>query len=192
MSNFVISTTSNYGTKTLHFLPIAADESHVDTLPKVTLIWIYEGSDTETRRGVIDALDYPAFDVIAAHPEMGVRSLSELASSVPEESGICVFWADDGKPVSPHFLREMIQPLVAAGADMHLWSGNALAMFRATLHAVPEAEFVFRVDTFMKLTLIFLDASVGTSSTPERRAHVAFSSTERLAPICAEPVGMVS
>lgn len=190
MSNFVISTISNYGTKTLHFLPIAADETHVDTrLPKVTLIWIYEGADAETRRDVINALDYPDFNVIAAQ---GVRSLSELASSVSDECDVCVFWADDGKPVGPQFLIEMVQPLGAAGADMHLWSGNALAMSRATLQAVPEAEFVFKVDTFMKLTLIFLDASVGTSSTPERRAHVAFSSTERLAPICAEPVGMVS
>lgn len=156
---------------------------------KLSLIWIYDGADAESRRAVIDTFDYPEVELI---PVQGKQSLAHLISRVSEDSDICVFWADDGKPVSPHFLSEMVQPLREAGADMHLWSGNALALSRARLHSVPEGEFVFKVDTFMKLTLMFLDAGIGSVGAPERRAHVAFSSTERLAPMCGDPVGMVS
>ena len=152
-------------------------------LPKVTLIWIYEGTHIEARRATVEALDYPDFDVLSAHE---VRTLADLASRVREDTEVCVFWADDEKPISPLFLREMVQPLESA--VLHLWSGNALSMPRGALQAVREADFVFKGDAFMKLTVLFLDASVGT---PENRAHVAFSSTERLAPMCAEPMGMV-
>jgi hypothetical protein len=147
---------------------------------------MYCGKDCENRRTTIDSLAYRDFTVISTD---GARTLSQLASGVPEDTEVCVFWADDGKPVSPNFLRDMVAPLNDNGTDMHLWSGNALAMPCSTLHAVGKGEFVFKVGSFLKLALLYLDATFASRG---RRAHVAFSSTEKLAPMCAEPVGLPS
>jgi len=149
---------------------------------------MYEGRDPKSRREVIAALDYPHVDVIK--PER-THSLDHLTGLVSPDSEVCVFWADDDKPVSPDFLQQMVEPLLAEGssrAAMHLWSGNAVAMPRSALQTVQEGEFEILGNSFMKLALLFLD--VGSASQGVR-AHVAFSSTERLAPLCADPVGRV-
>jgi hypothetical protein len=120
----------------------------------------------------------------------------ELGTHIADDAEICVFWADDGKPVGPRFLREMVQPLsqddtgaTSALPDMHLWSGNALAMTCGTFYDVGNDDFVFKTSSFMKMALRFLDAS---NSLRGRKAQVTFSSIERLAPMCAEPVGLPS
>jgi hypothetical protein len=174
----------------LKFLDELADTARVEVqLPNLTLVWMYQGRDPEGRRQTIAELDYPSVDVI--RPERS-HSLEHLTDMMAPDSEICLFWADDDKPVSPDFLRQMVQPLVAEGsvrAAMHLWSGNAVAMPRSALEAVQVGEFQILGNSFMKLALLFLDVG---SAAQGVRAHVAFSSTERLAPMCAEPVGRVS
>ena len=162
-------------------------------LPKLTLFWVYDGEDAKSRLEVIHSLDYPDFNVVVAH---GTQTLLELGTHIPDDSEICVFWADDGKPVVPNFLQEMTQPLLLEGEsagsslpEMHLWSGNALAMTCGTFYDVGNDDFVFKMSTFMKMALRFLDASYNLHG---RRAQVMFSSMERLAPMCAEPVGLPS
>jgi hypothetical protein len=154
---------------------------------------MYDGKDEKERLSAIYSLAYPEFDVVIAD---GKQTLLELGTHIPDDSEICVFWADDGKPVGPNFLREMVQPLTldddgatSALPDMHLWSGNALAMTCGTFYDVGNDDFVFKTSSFMKMALRFLDAS---NSLRGRKAQVAFSSTERLAPMCAEPVGLPS
>ena len=161
-------------------------------LPKLTLFWMNEGDDSRSRLKSIESLDYPDFKVVVAH---GTETLLELGMQIPDDSEICVFWADDGKPVGPNFLREMAQPLIendeshASLPDMHLWSGNALAMTCGTFYDVGNDDFVFKMSSFMKMALRFLDAS---HTLHGRKAQVTFSSMERLAPMCAEPVGLPS
>jgi hypothetical protein len=158
-------------------------------LPNLTLVWMYQGHDSAARREVIESLDYPCVDVIRPERSHSIDHLSDLMSP---NSEVCVFWADDDKPVSPDFLKQMVKPLVVEGsgrAAMHLWSGNAVAMPRSALKTVQEGEFSVLGDSFMKLALLFLDVG---SAAQGVRAQVAFSSTERLAPLCAEPVGRVS
>ena len=138
-------------------------------------------------------MDYPEFDVVVSD---GTQTLSELGAGLSDDTEICVFWADDGKPVGPNFLREMVQPLIQEGEndaaelpDMHLWSGNALAMTCGTFYDVGNDDYVFQKSTFMKMALRFLDASYNMRG---RKAQVTFSSMEQLAPMCAEPVGLPS
>jgi hypothetical protein len=154
---------------------------------------MYDGEDAKARLTSIYSLDYPKFDVVIAD---GTQTLLELGTHIADDAEICVFWADDGKPVGPKFLREMVQPLTpdadnAASAlpDMHLWSGNALAMTCGTFYDVGNDDFIFKTSSFMKMALRFLDAS---NSLHGRKAQVTFSSIERLAPMCAEPVGLPS
>jgi hypothetical protein len=158
---------------------------------------MYNEADPDARRTVIESMDYPEFSIVVAN---GTQPLSELGAHIPDDSEICVFWADDGKPVGPGFLREMVLPLNVGdnagdnGAnspqpDMHLWSGNALAMTCGTFYDVGNDDFVFKRGAFMKMALRFLDASFNLHG---RRAQVTFSSMERLAPMCAEPVGLPS
>jgi hypothetical protein len=154
---------------------------------------MYEGDDAKSRLASINSLDYPGFNIVIAN---GTQTLLELGTHIADDSEICVFWADDGKPVGPNFLREMVQPLTQGDGsaslslpDMHLWSGNALAMTCGTFYDVGNDEFVFKTNSFMKMALRFLDAS---NSLRGRKAQVTFSSVERLAPMCAEPVGLPS
>jgi hypothetical protein len=149
---------------------------------------MYEGREKEARREAVEALDYPHWEVISPGR---TDSLDQVAGLMTADSEICVFWADDEKPVPPDFLQKMVQPLLAEGrarADMHLWSGNAVALPRAALQKVQEGEFRMMGNSFMKLALLFLDVG---SAAQGVRAPVAFSSTERLAPLCAEPAGRV-
>jgi hypothetical protein len=173
----------------LKLLDESADTAGVKVqLPNLTLVWMYQGQDLESRRQTIETLDYPGVDVVT--PER-THSLEHLTDLMSPDSEVCVFWADDDKPVSPDFLRRMVEPLVAEGAvraEMHLWSGNAVAMPRSALEAVQVGQFQILGNSFMKLALLFLDVG---SAAQGMRAHVAFSSTERLAPMCAEPVGRV-
>lgn len=153
---------------------------------------MYDGDDAKSRLASINSLDYPGLHVVIAN---GTQSLLELGTHIADDSEICVFWADDGKPVGPNFLREMVQPLMVDDTattslpDMHLWSGNALAMTCGTFYDVGNDDFVFKTSSFMKMALRFLDAS---NSLRGRKAQVTFSSIERLAPMCAEPVGLPS
>ncbi len=157
-------------------------------LPNLTLVWMYQGRDPENRRQTIKELDYPQVEIIS--PERA-QSLGHLMELLSPDSEVCVFWADDDKPVGPDFLRRMVEPLLgedSARAAMHLWSGNAVAIARAALESVQAREFQILGNSFMNLALLLLD--VGSASDGVR-SHVAFSSTERLAPMCAEPVGRV-
>jgi len=154
---------------------------------------MYDGEDAKARLSSIYSLDYPEFNVVIAD---GTQTLLELGTHLADDAEICVFWADDGKPVGPNFLRDMVQPLTLDGTDatsalpdMHLWSGNALAMTSGTFYDVGNDDFVFKTSSFMKMALRFLDAS---NSLRGRKAQVTFSSVERLAPMCAEPVGLPS
>jgi hypothetical protein len=169
---------------------LPADKTGVDKeQPKVTLVWMYEGSDLEGRRKTIDTLDYPDFEVITPDEAQSLEHLTELMSP---DSEVCVFWSDDAKPVGPDFLERMVRPLYGEGRAatvMHLWSGNAVAMRRAGLESVQRGIFRLVGNSFMKLAIFFLEVG---SEVRGVRAQVTVSSTEQLAPLCREPVGRVS
>src|ERR1043165_9695370 len=125
-------------------------------LPKLALVWMYQGRNPERRRKAIAALHYPQIEVIK--PESS-HSLARLAGLMSPDSEVCLFWADDDKPVSPTFLLQMVEPLVAEGslrAAMHLWSGNAVAMPRSALQAVQSSDFRLLGNSFMQLAVLFL------------------------------------
>jgi hypothetical protein len=158
----------------------------VDKTPKLTLVWMYEGSAPVTRRNIIEAQDYPDFEVITPDE---THSLEHLTDLMAPDSEVCIFWSDDGKPVGPDFLRRMVQPLYSGTQPMlHLWSGNAVAMQRAGLEAVQKGIFRLVGNSFMKLAIFFLEVG---SDVRGVRAQIAVSSTEQLAPICREPYGRV-
>ena len=189
MSNFFISRSLALSHRTTVLL------SGVDTVlvesywPRLTLIWTYLGTDPQGRREEIHALDYPQIDIVV--PETS-HSLGQMAELISPETDVCVFWADDDKPVSPMFLQELVRPLSLEGSDraaMHLWAGNALAIPKDALVNVREPHFTPSLNSFMKLALSFLDVGAAEFGA---RSQVVFSSTERLAPLCGDPVGRVS
>jgi hypothetical protein len=150
---------------------------------------MYEGNDPEERRAMIEGLGYPGIEVLTLDK---LPPLDQLDRFISPESEACIFWADDDKPVRPDFLQQMVRPLFENGsgrAALHLWSGNAVAVPRSALQSIQGGNFKLLRNSFMSLALFFLD--VGSAS-EGMRAHVAFSSTERLAPLCAEPVGLPS
>jgi hypothetical protein len=158
------------------------------TWPKLTLVWMYEGDDPENRRQTVLALEYPDVEVIS--PDKGYP-LNQLTDLMSPDSEVCVFWSDDGKPVGPDFLRQMVRPLLASAdssATMHLWSGNAVGMRRAALESVQKGIFRLVGNSFMKLAIFFLE--VGSESRGVR-AQVVVSTTEQLVPLSGEPVGGV-
>jgi hypothetical protein len=149
---------------------------------------MYSGKNQRDRREMIAGLDYPHVDLVV--PD-GMQSLDCIVELLAPKADVWVFWADDDKPVGGDFLRQMTQPLVCDGSDraaMHLWAGNAIAIPREALMQAREGNVELIADSFMKLALGFLDVS---AAAPGTRTHVAFSSTERLAPLCADPVGRV-
>jgi len=157
--------------------------------PRLALVWMYLGNNPEDRRDAIAGLDYPHVDLVAPGETQSLNSIAEL---VAPDADLCVFWADDDKPIGGDFLREMVRPLVFPDkadkkrAVMHLWAGNALAIPRSALANAREGCVHPLSHSFMKLALGFL--KVGET---DNSSQVAFSSTERLAPMCAEPVGRV-
>lgn len=165
-----------------------ADNVGVGTYwPRLALVWMYSGKNQQDRREMIAGLDYPEVDIVV--PD-GTQSLDCIVDLVAPHADVWVFWADDDKPVGGDFLRQMAQPLVCDEtyrAAMHLWAGNAIAIPREALVQAREGNVQLIADSFMKLALGLLDVS----SAPGTRTHVAFSSTERLAPLCADPVGRV-
>ena len=157
-------------------------------LPKMSLIWMYEGDDLDDRRKTVVALDYPDVEVINPDKEYPLEHLVDLMS---DDSEICIFWSDDGKPVSSDFLKLMVQPLLAEANPeilMHLWSGNAVAMRREALESVQKGMFRLVGSSFMKLAVFFLE--IGSDSRGAR-SQVVVSPTEKLAPLCAEHSGWV-
>jgi hypothetical protein len=157
-------------------------------LPKISLVWMYEGEDLDDRRKTVVALDYPDVEVINPDKEYPLEHLVDLMS---EDSEICVFWSDDGKPVSSEFLKLMVQPLLAEANPqilMHLWSGNAVAMRREALESVQKGMFRLVGSSFMKLAIFFLEIG---SDVRGARSQVVVSPTEKLAPLCAEHIGRV-
>jgi hypothetical protein len=147
--------------------------------PFVALIWLYRGKYPEARRAEIAAFDYPNFGVV------------EATKDIPDQTELCVFWIDDDKPVSRNFIREMANPLLAGEefrAVMHFWSGNAISLPRSIL----DASFDGRktdVQSLLRLLPPVIDAA---DKGPNGRAHIAFSSTERLAPLTVDAVGLPS
>ena len=159
-----------------------------EALPKLTLVWMYEGDDLDARRKAVSALDYPGVEVISpdsSHP------LDQLVALMAPDSEVCVFWSDDDKPVGSDFLKQMVRPLLTdeqPPALMHLWSGNAVAMRREALESVQKGIFRLVGNSFMKLAIFFLE--VGSESRAAR-AQVVISSTEQLVPLSGEPFGRV-
>jgi len=101
-------------------------------LPSVALIWMYQGNDSAARKQEVAAFDYPNFELIEVGKE---RTWARAVKDISENTDVCVFWIDDGKPVTRHFLKEMIQPLANKDlhAVMHFWSGNAFSLPRHML-----------------------------------------------------------
>jgi hypothetical protein len=157
-------------------------------LPRLTLVWLYEGEDLDERRKSVVALDYPDVEVIS--PDKGYP-LEHLADLMSPESEICVFWSDDGKPVGADFLKLMVRPLLSNGQApplMHLWSGNAVAMRREALESVQKGIFRLVGNSFLKLAIFFLEVGWETRGA---RSRVVVSSTEELAPLCGEHYGRI-
>ena len=151
--------------------------------PRVSIIWAYEGQNKEARLQAIAALEYPGFEIIEAER---IKAATDLISAITTTSEVCVFWADDDKPVASDFLHKMVQPLNGTTA-IHLWGGNALAVNAAKVRELTAGEFVFTGRSFLKVMLPFIE---GQARVPGARASVALSSTERLAPLCTDPVGL--
>ena len=55
--------TRHYGVELQFYVPVADKRGMDEGLPRLTLVWMYEGDDAEERRKVIAALDYPNFEV---------------------------------------------------------------------------------------------------------------------------------
>ena len=152
--------------------------------PQVSVIWAYEGRDKEARLQAINALKYPGFEVI---PADRVKTATDLVQAISASAEVCVFWADDDKPIASDFLEKMVAPLNNA-TTFHLWSGNAMAVSGAAIRALEGGEFAFTGRSFLKVMLPFLESV----RPPGSRSRVVLSSTERLAPLCIDPVGMPS
>jgi hypothetical protein len=158
-------------------------------LPSVAVVWMYQGKDPAVRRLEIERFDYPDFQVFEVGKD---RAWARAVKAVPERVDVCVFWIDDGKPVGKDFLREMIQPLANKDlhAVMHYWSGNAFSIPRHMLDAFSlTQDNPATVPSLLQLLLPVLDAA---EPRPSARIHLAFSSTERLAPLTVDVPGFVS
>lgn len=148
--------------------------------PSVTLIWMYQGKNAGTRRKEIEQFAYPDFTVV------------QTIRDIPVKTDVCIFWIDDDKPVAKSFLEQMTKPLVAGEdfrAVMHFWAGNAISVSKKLLDATPIEDEQAGVYSLLKLLLPVLDV---TEKGPNGRVHLAFSSTEKLAPLSMEPVGFPS
>ena len=158
-------------------------------LPSVALIWMYQGKDASARRGEIEGFDYPDFEVIEVAKD---KPWSQAVRAIPQDTDVCVFWVDDHKPVGRGFLNEMTQPLANKDlhAVMHYWSGNAFSLPKDMLDAFSlTQDNPATVPSLLQLLLPVLDAA---EPQPHGRIHLAFSSTERLAPLSMDPVGFPS
>lgn len=157
--------------------------------PAVALIWMYQGKDVAARRATVDAFDYPDFQVI----EVGRNGTwTQALSAIPRRTEVCVFWVDDDKPIGRDFLDQMTRPLVAEKdlrALMHFWSGNAISVSRELLNGTSLEDDRSSVHSLLKLLLPILDSA---EKPRNGRVHIAFSSSERLAPMSMEPVGFPS
>ena len=158
-------------------------------LPSVALIWMYRGKDASARKSEIQAFDYPDFTVIEVEQD---RPWSQTVRAIPAETEVCIFWIDDDKPVGRVFLKEMTQPLANKDlrAVMHYWSGNAFSLPKSMLDAFSlTQDNPATVPSLLQLLLPVLDAA---EPRPQGRIHLAFSSTERLAPLSMDAVGFPS
>ena len=158
-------------------------------LPSVALIWMYQGKDVSVRKKEIERFDYPEFEVIEVGND---RPWSQAVKTIPNETDVCIFWVDDDKPVGRDFLKEMARPLANKDlhAVMHYWSGNAFSLPKNMLDAFSlTQDNPAAVPSLLQLLLPVLDA---TEPRPNGRIHLAFSSTERLAPLSMDAVGFVS
>ena len=140
---------------------------------------MYRGKDAPARRQQIEQMDYPSFEIV------------EAGQTVPEEAEVCVVWVDDDKPIAKDFLDQMTKPLIASEdlrAVMHFWAGNAISLPRNMLDesAIHQGS---GVQSLLGLLMPSLDSA---AKRPNGRLHLAFSSTERLAPLSMDPVGFPS
>ena len=153
---------------------------------RVTLLWMYRGTDPETRREQMAQWNDPPFDLIEVDPKLG---WSRAIQTVPTDTGICILWSDDDKPVGRDFIRQMTHPLISGedfGASMHFWSGNAVSVLGSVLHDAHIKDSEIGGSSVLRLLVQMLDT---TEKSPTGRIHVALSSTEKLAPMSMEPVG---
>ena len=155
----------------------------------VALIWIYQGKDAAARRRQIEAFDYQDFELIEAGKD---KPWSQAIQAIPSGTDVCIFWMDDDKPVGRNFLTEMTRPLANKDlhAVMHYWSGNAFSVPKSMLRAFSlTQDDPAAVPSLLRLMLPVLDAAQPQTN---GRIHLAFSSTERFAPLSMEPVGVPS
>jgi hypothetical protein len=155
----------------------------------VALIWFYRGKDASARKREIENFDYGDFEVIEVNE---ARPWSHAIKAISDETEVCIFWVDDDKPVSKSFLKEMTQPLAnqELRAVMHYWSGNAFSLPKDMLNAFSlTQDNPSAVPSLLQLLLPVLDTAEPQLN---GRIHLAFSSTERLAPLSMEPVGFPS
>lgn len=148
--------------------------------PSVVLVWIYQGKNAALRRAELEAFDYPNFNIV------------DNFEQVLPDTDICIFWMDDDKPITKSFIREMVQPLVAGEdfrAVMHFWSGNAISLPKTMLDSANIDNGHGAVQSLLRMLLPVLDVS---DKGPSGRVHLAFSSTERLAPLSMDAVGFPS
>jgi hypothetical protein len=153
------------------------------------LLWSYQGKNANARREQLEALEYPHFEIL---PVPLGEGWCRAIRSVPDTTEICVFLTDDEKPIGKDFIEQMTRPLIAGKdlrAVMHFWSGNAMSIPKQMLDATPIEDDQPGIHSLLKLLMPAIDVA---ERQPNGRVHVAFSSTERLAPLSMEPVGFVS
>ena len=156
-------------------------------MERVAIIWKYAGKDRSKRLREIEGFHQQDFKII---PMDGETNWMEALRRAPRYTEACLFWIDDDKPVSEDFVQEMVRPLSSADearAVLHVWSGNALAVTMELLNA--SAIESVSADSLWRLIPPILDVA---NSSITGQVHVAFSSTERLAPMCMDPVGIPS
>lgn len=154
--------------------------------PSVDLIWLHLGKNHPERLEQIRQFDYRNYKTVEIHP-------GPVDASSPDQdrnADLCLFWADDDKPVGANFLREMVRPICEAHPDpvIHYWEGNALCLPR-TLLGEKKAPFTSRQMDLMRLLAPALESGRGN---PDKRVRIIFSSSEKLAPLSMEPMGCVS
>jgi hypothetical protein len=148
---------------------------------------MYRGSNAAARREQISQWDSGDLEIVEVDP---ARGWSHAIESLKNDTEICVFWSDDDKPVGQDFLRQMIQPLLAGedfGAAMHFWSGNAVSVLQSVLDGVSLKDSQAGDQLLLKLIVQMLDSA---HKEPHGRIHLALSSTERIAPLSMDPVGL--
>ena len=175
---------------------------------RIALAWIYMGNHPADRLETIAGGDAAGVKLIAvgnrevrraaelygfSRPDLATRTLDAVAldsiwGALGAEAEALVLWIDDGKRVSPGFVREMAAP-VLADRHLHYWDGNALALSQRTGETLSFGDMLLRDDDLLTLLSDIVDHGSRLGSP---RMRLLFSPAERFSTMSMEPLGLAS